>query len=253
MCQLLPGCFERIQEGIMRYVVAASLLFSMLLVFQASAEAQPAIPLISVGIRGGVSTYAMSDMNVIINEINDVLVAARFDELKTLGSGPSGGGELRIRIHPHLALSATAEYLYQSASVDLERVGEQFQRVELHASTVPITGRVLYVVSNAKNPKLVYTMGCGVSYLWLGRLKMGVPSPYYRTADGDGIGLQALGGVEYFVRPWASVGGELLYRHANISELTYNDDGTPVLMSNGQKMRMDFSGICFNACIRFHL
>jgi hypothetical protein len=237
----------------MKYVVVASLLLSTLVFFHALAEAQPAIPLISVGIRGGLSTYAMSDMNVVINEINDLLLALRFDELKTFGSGPNGGGELRIRIRPHIALSATAEYLYQSAGVDLERVGEQFQRVELHASTVPITGRVLYVVSNAKNPKLVYTMGGGISYLWLGRLKTGIPSPYYRTADGNGIGLQALGGVEYFVRPWASVGGELLYRHAKISELTYNDDGSPVLMSNGQKMRMDFSGVCFNACVRFHL
>jgi hypothetical protein len=238
----------------MKYAVVASLLLTMLFVLQASAVAQPVIPLISAGIRGGVGTYAMSDVNVIINEINDVLVAARFDELGTFGTGANGGGELRVRIRPHLALSATAEYLYQSAGVDLERVGEQFQRVELHASTVPITGRVLYVVSNAKNPKLVYTMGGGISYLWLCRLKTGIPSPsYVRTADGSGLGVQAVGGLEYFVLPWISVGGELLYRYAKISELTYNDNGEPVLMSNGQKLGLDFSGVNFSACVRFHL
>jgi len=238
----------------MKHVVVASLLLTMLFVFQAPAVAQPVIPLISAGIRGGVGTYAMNDMNVIINELNDELVAARFDELKTFGSGAIGGGELRIRIRPHLALSATAEYLYQSASVDLERVGEQFMRVELHASTVPITGRVLYVVSNPKNPKLVYTMGAGISYLWLCRLKTGIPSPQYvRTADGSGLGVQAVGGLEYFVLPWISVGGELLYRYAKISELTYNDNGAPVLLSNGQKLGLDFSGVSFSACVRFHL
>jgi hypothetical protein len=242
----------------MKHVVVASLLLTMLFVFQAPAVAQPVIPLISAGIRGGVGTYAMNDMNVIINEENDVLVAWRFDELKTFGSGAIGGGELRIRIRPHLALSATAEYLYQSASVDLERVGEQFLRAELHASTVPITGRVLYVVSNPKNPKLVYTMGGGVSYLWLCRLKTARPSQPYsllypRTADGSGLGVQAVGGLEYFVLPWISVGGELLYRYAKISDLTYNDNGAPVLMSNGQKLGLDFSGVSFSACVRFHL
>jgi opacity protein-like surface antigen len=241
----------------MKYVVVASLLLTMLFVLQALAVAQPVIPLISASIRGGVGTYAMSDINVGINETNDGLLAARFDELKTFGSGPNAGGELRVLIRPHLALSATAEYLYQSAGVDLERVGEKFMRVEVHASTVPITGRVLYVVSNSKNPKLVYTMGGGISYLWLGRLKFGVPDllygTIYRTADGSGLGFQAVGGVEYFVLPWVSVGGELQYRYAKISELTDNFDGTPWLMSNGQKLTMDFSGVNFSACVRFHL
>ncbi|MCX5800504.1 MAG: hypothetical protein NTX17_03875 [Candidatus Eisenbacteria bacterium] len=245
----------------MKYVVAASLLFSMLLSCQALAVAESVIPPISIGIRGGFSTYTMSDMNVAVNEVNDVLAPRNFDELNDFGSGPSGGGELRIRALPNIALSATIEYLYESTKVGLEIVGETFRELEIHASTVPVTGRVLYVVSNAKNPKLVYTVGAGISYLWLGRLKtesaetipVYFPSPYLRTADGDGIGLQASGGVEYFVRPWVSVGGELLYRHAKISELTYNDNGAPVLMSNGQKMSLDFSGICFNSCIRFHL
>jgi hypothetical protein len=237
----------------MKYVVVASLLLSMLFVFQALAGAEPVIPLVSVGIRGGLGTYAMSDMNVTINEINDILAAAHFDELRTFGSGPNGGGELRIRILPHLALSASAEYLYESSSVDLERVGQQFERVELHASTVPITGRVLYVTSSPKNSRIVYTMGGGISYLWLCRLKTGIPSPYYRTADGNGFGFQAVSGVEYFALPWISVGGELMYRYANISELTYNDNGAPVLLSNGQKMSLDFSGINLTACIRFHL
>jgi len=234
----------------------------MLLIFQAPAEAQPAVPLISIGIRGGLSTYAMSDMNVAINDVNDALDAQRFDELKDFGSGPTGGGELRVRVRHNIAVSLTVDYLYETSKVGLEVVGQQFRELEIHASTMPITARLLYVTSNPKNSKLVYSMGGGISYLALGRLKTQsseiivpsehFPSPFLRTADGKGMGFQALAGVEYFVRPWFSVGGELSYRRAKISEISYNDNGAPVLVGD-QEISMDFSGVCFNSCLRFHL
>jgi|GEM_PF-3172234 len=245
----------------MRYVVVALLLLSTLCGFQALATAQSTIPLISVGVRGGLSSYVMSDVNVAINSVNDVLLAERFDELNEFGSGPMGGGEIRIRVRPDIALSVTAEYLYESSKVGLEIVGQQFRELEIRASTVPITARVLYVASNAKNPKIVYTLGGGISYLWLGRLKtqssptieVYFPSSYLRTADGSGVGFEAAGGAEYFVRSRLSVGAELLYRYAKISELTYNDTGGPVLNESLKEINLDFSGISFNACIRFHL
>lgn len=248
----------------MRYLAVGFLFLAMICGFQALAAAQQAIPFVSVGFRGGLSSYVMSDVNVAINSVNDVLLAQRFDELNEFGSGPMGGGELRVRVRPHIAASVTIEYLYETSKVGLEIVGQQFRELEIHASTVPITARVLYVASNAKNPKIVYTLGGGLSYLSLGRLKTQssptinptnqlFPSSELRTADGTGVGFQAAGGAEYFVRPRLSVGAELLYRYAKITNLTYNDNGDRVLNDAGKKIDLDFSGISFSACIRLHL
>lgn len=255
-----PGDFDLIQEGTMKYIVVAALLLAMPLAVRAQTETEPTIPFLSVGIRGGLGSYVMSDMNVAINEVNDQLLRDRYDELRTFSSGPLGGGELRVRVLPYLALSLSIDYLFESSKVDLEIVGEEFREVEIYGSTVPLTARVVYVAMNPGNPNLVYTVGGGLSYLWLGRLRTQsaeiidtyFPSPFYRTADGDALGFQALGGVEYFFRPWLSVGGELLYRYAKISELTYNDNSQPVLMSNGEKISLDFSGFNIMACVRFH-
>jgi len=229
----------------------------------AARAAEGTIPLVSLGVRGGMGSYVMGDMNVAVNEVNDILTDPRyrFDELEKFGNGPSGGAELRVRILPYLALSVTADYLFESSKVGLEVVGEEFKEIDVHASTVPVTVRVLYVVRNATKPKLFYTMGAGVSYLTLGRLRtesapiidLDFPRVEYATADGDGIGMQILGGAEYFVRPWLSVGGELLYRYARISELTYTNNGPPVLMNDGGKLSVDFSGFNVSACFRAHL
>ncbi|KPJ61355.1 MAG: hypothetical protein AMJ46_01210 [Latescibacteria bacterium DG_63] len=244
----------------MKYIVIASLLLSMPFAVQAQAQTEPAIPFLSGGVRGGLGSYVMSDINVVIQEINDVLLAADFDELDRFGSGPLGGGELRLRLLPYLALSMTVDYLYQSSRVELMIVGGEFLEVELVGSATPITARVLYVAKNSSNPNLVYTAGGGISYLWLGRYKETYPGEgtgsqllLQRTADGDALGFQVLAGAEYFVRPWLSVGGELLYRYAKISEFTYNDNSEPVLMSNGESMSLDFSGFNVLACVRFHL
>ncbi|UCF79182.1 MAG: outer membrane beta-barrel protein [Candidatus Eiseniibacteriota bacterium] len=244
----------------MRYIVVASLLLSIPFAVQAQAQTEPAIPFLSVGVRGGLGSYVMSDVNVVIQEMNDLLLAADFDELTRFGSGPLGGGELRLRLLPYLALSMTMDYLYQSSGVELMVVGEEFLEVELFGSTAPITARVLYVAQNSSNPKIVYTAGGGLSYLLLGRYRETYPGEssgssllVERTADGNALGFQATAGIEYFAKPWLSVGGELLYRYAKISELTYNDTAEPVLMSSGEKMSLDFSGFNFLACIRFHL
>lgn len=225
--------------------------------------AEGTIPLLSLGLRGGMGSYTMGDMNVEVNEINDVLSDPRnrFDELSTFGNGPIGSGELRVRILPYLAVSVTAEYLFESSKVGLEVVGERFREINIHASTMPVTFRVLYVVRNATKPKLFYTMGAGISYLTLGRLRtesapiidMNFPRVEYATADGSAVGMQALGGAEYFVKPWLSVGGEVLYRYAKISELTYNDNNQTVLMNDGRKLSVDFSGFSVSACFRAHL
>jgi hypothetical protein len=245
----------------MKYLVVAAFLLSIPFATLVQAQTEPAVPLLSVGVRGGVGNLVMSDMNIAINEVNDVLLDQRYDELNTFGSGPMGGGELRIRILPYLALSMTIEYLFESSSVDLEVVGEEFRELEIYCSTVPITARALYVARSSKDPKMVYVLGGGFSYLMLGRLRtqsaetinVHFPSAEYRTADGDGYGFQFFGGAEYFFRPWLSVGGELLYRHSKIGELTYNDNAELVTMSGGEKMTLDFSGFNFLACIRFHL
>ncbi len=244
----------------MKYVVIASLLLSILFAAHAGAQSEPAIPLVSVGVRGGLGSYVLNDMNVLIQDINDLLLAARFDELKRVGSGPLGGGELRVRVRPYLALSMTTDYLYQASKVELMIVGEEFLEVELVGSMTPITARVLYVAKNSDNPNIVYNAGAGVSYLWLGRYRETYPAEEpggelltVRTADGDGIGFELTAGAEYFFRPWLSVGGELLYRYAKISKFSYNDNAEPVLMNNGRDMSLDFSGFNVLACVRFHL
>jgi hypothetical protein len=248
----------------MKHLVVALILLALTVGSRAQA-AEPAIPLVSIGGRGGFAGYVMSDMNVAISNVNDVLTDPRnrFDELNKFGSGVTGGGDLRIRVLPHLALSFTIDYLYESAKVGLEVVGEEFREVDIHASTVPVTARVLYVVRNAERSGLVYTMGGGISYLWLGRLRTQssesiaeisiFPSAEYRTADGDGIGAQVMGGVDYFVKPWLSVGGELVYRYAKISELTYNDNGDTVVSADGNKLTLDFSGFNMLVCVRTHM
>jgi opacity protein-like surface antigen len=244
----------------MKYAVIASLLLSIPFAVQAQAQTEPAIPFVSVGVRGGLGSYVMNDMNVIIQDINDLLLAQRFDELKRVGSGPLGGGELRLRMLPYLALSMTTDYLYQASKVELMIVGEEFLEVELVGSITPITARVLYIAKNAKNPNIVYNAGAGISYLWLGRYKETYPSDdgtgsllTVRTADGNAMGFELTAGAEYFVKPWLSVGGELLYRYAKISEFIYNDNSEPVLMANGKDMSLDFSGFNVLACVRFHL
>jgi len=241
---------------------AIALLVLALFAPAAARAAEGTIPMLSLGLRGGMGSYTMGNMNVEVNEINDILTDPRnrFDEMDKFGSGPIGGGELRVRILPYLALSVTAEYLYEGSKVGLEVVGEQFREINVHASTVPVTVRVLYVVRNATKPKLFYTMGAGVSYLTLGRLRtesapiidLDFPRVEYATADGDGIGMQLIGGAEYFVKPWLSVGGEVLYRYAKLSELTYNDNGQTVLMNDGGKLSVDFSGFNVSACFRAH-
>ncbi len=242
---------------------AIALLVLILFAPAAARAAEGTIPLLSLGVRGGMSSYVMGDMNVGVNEVNDILTDPRnrFDELGKFGNGPVGGAELRVRILPYLALSVTTEYLFESSKVGLEVVGEQFREIDIHASTVPVTARVLYVVRNATKPKLFYTMGVGVSYLALGRLRtdsapiidLNFPRVEYATADGNGIGVQFLGGAEYFVKPWLSVGGELMYRYAKISELTYNDNGQTVVMNDGGRLSIDFSGFNVSACFRAHL
>ncbi|MFH0778337.1 MAG: hypothetical protein V2A71_06860 [Candidatus Eisenbacteria bacterium] len=242
----------------MKYVAVALVLLSMPIAFQAQAETEQSVPPISIGVRGGFGSYVMSDANVLISDLNDLLVALRFDELSSFAGGPTGGAELRVRITPHIAASLTMDFLYEGSKVGLEVVGEEFKEVELWGSTVPITARVLYVAANPKNRKLVYSAGGGISYLWLGRLKAQAAEiipftyPYYRTGDGDGIGFQASGGIEYFAKPWLSVGGELGYRYAKISEIKMNDTGEVALTMNGDKMSLDFSGFGVVACIRFH-
>jgi hypothetical protein len=245
--------------------LAITLILLALTVGSRAQAAEPAIPLVSIGGRGGFGSYVMSDMNVAISNVNDVLTDPRnrFDELNKFGSGVIGGGDLRIRVLPNLALSLTIDYVYESSKVGLEVVGEEFQEVDIYACTAPLTARVLYVVRNSERSGLVYTMGGGISYLWLGRLRTqsseGIatisifPSAEYRTADGDGIGAQVSGGVDYFIKPWLSVGGELVYRYAKISELTYNDNGDTVVLANGNKLSLDFSGFNMLACVRTHV
>ncbi len=242
---------------------AMALLVLVLFAPATARAAEGTIPLLSLGVRGGMGSYVMSDMNVGVNEVNDILSDPRnrFDELEKFGNGPIGGAELRVRVLPYLALSVTTEYLFESSKVGLEVVGEEFREIDLHASTMPVTVRVMYVVRNATKPKLFYTMGAGVSYLTFGRLRtesapiidLGFPRVEYATADGSGVGAQFLGGAEYFVRPWLSVGGELLYRYAKISEMTYNDNDQTVLMNDGGKLSVDFSGFNVSACFRAHL
>jgi len=248
----------------MKRCAIALLVLAMSMFAPAAARAaEGTIPLLSLGLRGGMGSYTMGDINVEVNEINDILSDPRnrFDELDKFGSGPIGGGELRVRVLPYLAVSLMTEYLFESSKVGLEVVGEEFREINIHASTMPVTLRVMYVVRNATKPKLFYTMGGGVSYLTLGRLRtesapiidLDFPRVEYATADGDGIGMQLFGGAEYFVRPWLSVGGEVLYRYARISELTYNDNDQTVLMNDGGKLSVDFSGFNVSACFRAHL
>ncbi len=246
----------------MKYSAVAVALLALVLATGARAEG-PGVPLLSFGIRGGVGTYVMSDMNVAINDVNDIVTDPNnfYGEVALFGSGPIGGGEVRVRVLPQVAASVTVDYLFEASSLGLEAVGQEFEEIDLHASTVPITLRVLYVARNENRPNLVYTAGGGVSYLWLGRLRtqssqiVNVPFPEtdYRTADGSGVGAQVVAGAEYFVRPWVSVGGELFYRYAKISELKYTHNDQPVRMSNGEKLSLDFSGFNASVCIRTHL
>ncbi|MBN1505043.1 MAG: outer membrane beta-barrel protein [Candidatus Eisenbacteria bacterium] len=246
-----------------RCAIAVLVLATFMFAPAAARAAEGTIPLVSFGLRGGMASYTMGDMNVEVNDINDILTDPRnrFDELEKFGSGPVGGAELRVRVLPYLAVAVTTEYLFESSKVGLEVVGEEFREIDIHASTVPVTLRVMYVVRNATRPKLFYTMGAGVSYLTLGRLRsesapiidLDFPRVEYATADADGMGMQLFAGAEYFVKPWLSVGGELLYRYAKLSELTYNDNDQPVLMNDGSELAVDFSGFNVAACFRAHL
>jgi hypothetical protein len=201
---------------------------------------------------GGYNTYAMDDVNDVIDEVNadpDVMDAGI--SLDKVSGGFGLGGGIQIWAADSWVISAEYERLFASTKDEGNVLGTPVS-VELSIPADAFVLTAAYLFPSASKARFGLGAGAGY-YSTSGTQEVASPGiAFSEEANGSGIGFHVLGVMDYAASSQIHLGLRAGYRIAKTSDLE-DSTGDKIENLDGSESQADWSGLMTRAGITFLL
>jgi hypothetical protein len=198
-----------------------------------------------VGLFGnvGYSLYDMKEFNQEVDFTNSLGILG--SNLNPITGGTSLGGGLEYGIAEFLLLGADVNFLNIGGG---KSEGSFFNSLAFTISTPAMeVGPFIRLVLPISD---LFNLSVAGEADWFRAMEQVQNQLVSRTFTGSTVGVKVMAGGEIFAAPWMSVGIDVGYRFAKVTELK---DGDTVLKNEtGQNSELDYSGVFYQGGLRFY-
>jgi hypothetical protein len=217
-------------------ILTVVLLAATPLVAASGGATGEAAPMLGISAFGGYGSYAMSDVNDLVDRTNELFTGLGL-KMDPLNSGANVGLGVELRISPTLAVSMEYERLAGATSVGAEGASVEYG-IPANAVLATLKG---YLLSSGS---VRFGLGGGVGYYdSSGSAKFSIPNHEGLSEDWSGstLGFHGLGLLDYEATPSFHLGLQAGYRYAKVTDV---DTVLPAIMGMSQsKLDLDWSGL----------
>jgi len=200
-----------------------------------------------VGVFGnvGYALFGMQDVNDEIDLINDAITLTGGETADKIHGGLNAGGGVMIGVTDYLLVGAEANYLWANTKAKFGSSDEY--KLELPGLEVGVFAKLAMPLAE----QMLISVGAGLEYYWV----MGKSSATGLDQDikGSNLGGKVMVGGEYFLLPeFMSLGVDIGYRFAKITEVKDQEDQVIPKTLGTDNFTVDYSGPFFLGTVRVY-
>jgi hypothetical protein len=238
-----------------------------LLLFPFIASAKSISGKLIFSINPGIGFYAMTDMNTLIEDTQSGFMGTSPSKrLDPLGMGLDLGTSLQYGLFDFLIIGVDLTYLVSdtTAKVSSGTLSPPQEQDEYYIISLPAMETGAFVKGAIPTQDILFTFGIGYSNLSLfgagerlesrgtttGLVYSSTTIPY----SGNTTSIKIMGGFDYFMWDWLSLGLEGGYRLAKFENVTAKINGQNETLQNedGSNLTLDYSGMFLHYTFRFY-
>lgn len=193
--------------------------------------------------NAGYGYYQMNNLNDDLNAINDTgLLSTNFSKME---GGFNGGGGIEFGLLDFLTIGAEANYLVANTSAKL--LGGLDDKLDLPGLETGFMARLIAPFSDS----FIMSAGAGIDWYWT--WWHSDAAGLVNDFSGNNLGYKIKGGLEAFLAPGVvSLGADVGYRWAKITELKDSDGNTLLSATRDGNLEVDYSGLFILGTLRFY-